>query len=174
MFTVDGITWSIPCDITRQPDVTMSDISGMMLNGVIYNDPIGSYLSYEVTLTPDPHSMGEYYQLYDVLTNPVPSHTFMLPYDDDMIEVEASVSGMRDVYIYMGANRAPYWKGLRFTVTANTPYKEETLDGVISRGLPALPPTAEAEIGDSYQWTADGWLEISGLPNAELMSFPRS
>ena len=38
MFTVDGVQWSIPCDISRSMRIQDSDISGQLLNGQYFHD----------------------------------------------------------------------------------------------------------------------------------------
>lgn len=170
MFTVDGIAWSVPCDITRKPDIKASDISGLMMNGVQFWDIIGTYMNYEITLVPNPHSMGDYYGLYEVLTEPVASHTFALPYNEGSVELEARVENLRDVYVRL-PNGGRYWKGVRFNVTAVTPTKQPTLAAAIARGLPALPPVYTADIGDTYTMTADGWEKSDSLPDLDLVAF---
>lgn len=120
MFTIDGVAWSIPCDIKRGADIRESEVSGYLLNREYYADVIGVYLQYEVTLVPDPASMSDYYALYELLTQATGDHTFILPYNGETVTLRGRISSPSDVYVLRG-NVAVYWKGMRFTVTSNTP-----------------------------------------------------
>ena len=159
MFTVDGVQWSIPCDITRIARVQDSEISGKLLNGAVFHDVDGTYYDYEVTLVPNPHSMNDYYELYEILTQPVDGHQFVLPYNGTTLQVTAKVEQPRDVYVRVNANKV-YWKGMRFNLTANAPSKQMSLGEVIQRGLTPLPDVASVEIGDTYTYTASGWVKV--------------
>ena len=37
-FSIDGLEWQYPCQITREAKLTASDISGMMLDKSYFND----------------------------------------------------------------------------------------------------------------------------------------
>lgn len=124
MVYVDGIEWTIPCDIERKANVTESEISGLLLNRHYYADVIGTYLQYQITIVPDPANMADYYALLSILRQPVGEHTFVLPYDGTTITLTGRVDGVSDVYVRPRGNGAPYWRGTRFTVTSNEPLEE--------------------------------------------------
>ena len=159
MFTVDGVQWSIPCDIKRVSEVRPSDISGLLLNKSYFNDVLGTYMQYEITLMPDPGSMADYYALYELLNSPVDGHTFVLPYNDSTVTLAARVSQVSDVYVRM-PNGAVYWKGVSFTITANNPTKTMSLSNTITRGLTVLPEVTNPEVGDKYEWTGTTWQKV--------------
>jgi len=159
MFTVDGVQWSIPCDIKRVSEVRPSDISGMLLDKSYFNDVLGTYMQYEITLIPDPGSMADYYALYELLNSPVDGHTFVLPYNDSTVTLAARVSQVSDVYVRM-PNGAVYWKGVSFTITANNPTKTMSLSNTIARGLTVLPEVTSPEVGDKYEWTGTTWQKV--------------
>lgn len=170
MFTMDGVEWSLPGDITRKFDIHDTDISGRMMNGQIFHDVDGTYLEYEITVCPNPRQMGDYYSLLAMLSRPVDGHVFVLPYDNGTIEITAKVEAPRDVWVRLPGGQV-YWKGMRFTVTANGPTYAEALDDTISRGMTPLPDVYDAEIGDTYTMTANGWEKTSALPDADSMAF---
>ena len=170
MFTVDGIEWSIPCDITRTQDMRYSDISGMMMDLSMFYDMQGTWLSYEVTLVPNPWDMDAYYQLMDVLTAPVDGHSFVMPYDNSTITITALVSRHVDVYKYR-PNGAPYWYGTKFSITSNAPIKEVTLEGSITRGRAPLPDVANPSQGDSYTWNGSEWVVSTVYENADNIDY---
>ena len=153
MFTVDDVEWSIPCDITRVAKMTASDISGVMLNKQYFNDVLGTYMQYEVSICPNPHQMGDYHSLFEILSQPVDGHQFVLPYNNSTIEITGRVSDISDIYVRMPGG-AVYWKGASFTVVSNAPTKTESLSTTIARGMTPLPDVYDAEIGDTYTMTA--------------------
>jgi hypothetical protein len=120
MFTVDGMTWDIPCDITRTAQITASEISGLLLNKEYFNDVIGTYMQYEVTLIPSPSNLSDYYSLYQIITQPVSGHTWVFPYNGTTITITGRVEEISDVYVRL-PNGGRMWKGVSFTVTANNP-----------------------------------------------------
>lgn len=170
MFTVDGLSWSIPCDIERTAEVTSSDISGMLMDGSYFNDVLGTYMKYTVTVCPNPHQMGDYYSLFRLLSEPVDGHTFVLPYDDDTIQITGRVEDISDIYVRM-PNNGVYWKGASFTVISNAPTRTVTLQQAIQRGLTPIPDVVSPEIGDTYTYTANGWEETSALPDADTTAY---
>lgn len=170
-FTVDGVEWNVPCDIERQSEVRASDISDMLMNRTLLIDPLGTYLQYDIKLIPVPAQMGEYYALYEVLTQPVGSHTFELPYNADFVTMTGYLSPIKDVYVRF-PNGAVYWKGIRFTVYAVAPNKTMSLSDVIAHGLPEYPPDYAPEEGDTYAWSsANGWEQVSSYEDADLIAF---
>ena len=159
MFSIDGITWDIPCDITRTAEIKASDISGMLMDRSYFYDVLGTYMQYEISLIPSPQDMGAYYALWEQLSAPVDGHTFSLPYNGSTLELTGRVDSISDVYVRM-PNGGVYWKGVSFTVTGNAPTKTMSLSEVISRGLTPLPDVQEPEIGDVYEYTANGWVKV--------------
>lgn len=170
MITVDGMVWNIPCDITRVSEVKLSDISGMLLNKAIFNDVWGTYLQYDVTLVANPNNMGEYYKLYEILTEPVEGHTFVLPYNDRTVELVGICKPISDEYVQL-PNGGAYWKGVTFSIVANGPTKEQTLGQAIKRGLTPLPDVAVPSLGDSYTFTENGWVQTASMQDADNMLF---
>lgn len=126
MIGVDGMTWQVPCAIVRTAEVMPSDVSGYLLDKTYLNDVIATYMQYEVTMAVPPEMVDEYNELYEVLTQPVSGHQFVLPYGSDTIETEARVENVRDVYVLIGGRQ--YWKGVEFTVISNRPIKEGSLE----------------------------------------------
>ena len=173
MFSIDGVEWKVKCEIQREIEIKESDISGMMMNGVIYRDPLGTYIGYGVALSMPLKNRGRYQQLIDQLSEPVGGHDIIMPHNTETVTLNGKISGLNDVYVTLESGYT-YWDGLEFSIEPNTPTYQLSEGEAISRGLPALPPTNEAEIGDTYEWTADGWEEVSALPDADLIAFPRS
>lgn len=159
MFTVDGITWNIPCNIKREALVTASEISGQLLDGSYFNDILGTYMQYTISLVGNPGNPNEYNAIYEKLTEPVEAHTFVLPYNQSTIQLTARVESVNDVYVRL-ANGGIYWKGTEFTIIANHPSKSETLSEVITRGRCPIPEITGPREGDTYTYTNGAWVKV--------------
>lgn len=169
MITVDGHEWDVPCGITRVAEMTPSEVSGLMLDKSYFNDVVGTYLRYEVSLAVPANMTREYLQLYRTLVDPVDGHEFILPYGDDEITVTARVDELTDEYVYVsGANQ--YWKGVKFTLKANHPTYTYTLDEMIARGLTPLPDVGGAAEGDMYTLVDGEWV-YTEFTNADNVSY---
>lgn len=156
MFTLDGIQWPVPCAIERVAEVRPSQISGLMLDRSYFNDVIGTYMQYTVNLAVPLHLRDLYARLYEALTDPVDGHVFVLPYDQGAITVTGRVKNVTDQYVRLPEGGA-CWKGVRFTVMANHPSRQLSLEQVLARGRSPLPELAEARVGDIYVCTTVGW-----------------
>lgn len=156
MITIDGNQWPVPCDIEREAEVTPSEISGMMLDKTYFNDVLGTYMRYDVSIAVPPKMARQYDELYETLTDPVDGHAFVMPHGQSTIEVTGRVESVRDTLVYTVSHRQ-YWKGISFTVIANHPSKVDTLEGVLVRGRSPLPEEAAYPIGTVLELTNAGW-----------------
>ena len=158
MFTIDGITWDYPCSIERVAEMTPSEISGMLLDKSYFNDVIGTYMQYTIRMAVPLDNRDKYETIYEALTEPVEGHTFVLPYNYSTITIVGRVESISDVYVRL-PNGGAYWKGIQFTVVANSPSKEMGLTETITRGRSPMPDSATVEVGDVYERTANGWVK---------------
>lgn len=122
MISIDGMTFNFPFDVERTSTIEESDNSGMMLNGNIKKDVIGTYLSYKITLVIPLGSESRYTTLYELLNSPVPEHTFILPYNQDTITFKGFVSSISDK-LFRQENDVTIWRGINFTVEMTEPLK---------------------------------------------------
>lgn len=168
MISIDGHEWQVPCDITRMAEMTPSEISGMMLDRTYFNDVLGTYMSYDVTLAVPPKMAGAYSTLYETLTEPIDGHSFVMPHGQGTIEITGRVESVKDVWIYTVSHKQ-YWKGVTFTVIANHPSKQDTLEGVLTRGRSPLPEESAYPIGSVMELTSEGWIRYisSDYPNGD-------
>lgn len=158
MFTVDGMQWDMPCDIERTAEMTPSEISGMLLNKQYFNDVIGTYLRYSVTIVVPKGREDQYTRLYEILTDPVDAHSFVLPYNRGNITITGRVENVSDIYKRL-IGGGQIWRGVRFEVISNTPTKTHSLGEVVTRGLAPMPDIGGAQIGILYQFDGTGWVE---------------
>ena len=171
MFTIDAYTWPWPCAIERQAELKPSDISGLMLDRSYFNDIIGTYMSYTVMLATPIDQRDEYSRIYELLTEPVDGHAIVLDYNQGTVQITGRVSGViADTYVRLPGD-GRYWKGIRFTVTANHPTKYLTLTEALSRGRSPLPEIAQPGEGDTYTWTDGHWALQASYPDADNIAY---
>lgn len=170
MFSIDGTEWDMPCKITREASLTASEISGMMLDKSYFNDVIGMFLTYTVTIVVPLGKENFYSQLYEVLTDPVDGHTFVFPYNQDTVQITGRIEVVSDEY-YKEYGGRKIWRKTSFTVTANHPTKTYTLGEAVARGLTPLPSVVDVEDGAVYEYHANtGWQEIE-LKDADEVAY---
>ena len=156
-FTIDGIKWDFPCTIERQAEITSSEISGMMLNKTYFNDVLGTWMKYTIAIAVPKGHEADYTDIYEILADPVSYHTFILPYNyqEGGITVNGRVNVVSDVWVRLPQGKQT-WRKTRFEIIANHPTKEAPLGNV---GYSPFPDTAGIEVGDIYEYTAQGWQE---------------
>lgn len=159
MFTIDGIAYNVECTIDREAEVKISDISGLLLDGQIFNDVLGTYMTYDIKLTMPLRNKDRYAALIEQLTEPVDGHAFVLPYNNGTIQVTGLVEDPADVWEKLPSGYT-FWKGLKFTIRANHPSKQMSLGEVIQRGLSPLPDVSGVQVGDTYTYTTGGWVKV--------------
>lgn len=126
-FTVDNVTYDVLYSVKRTSQIRPSDISGYLLDKSYYNDVMGTYLVYTVKMVVPIGSETQYVNLYEVLTNPVPEHSFLMPYNQTTIEVAGRIEVVNDSYVTEEArngNGVKLWKSITFQIVSNKPYKE--------------------------------------------------
>ena len=160
MFTIDGVEYRVKCTATRGAEIRESDISGLLLNGQILRDVLGTYFTYDIQLEMPLKNKGRYASLIEQLTEPVDGHLFVLPYNNSTLELTGKAEDVEDVWKQLPSGYT-YWDGLKFTIEPNGPTKTMTLEEAIQRGLTPLPDVYDAEIGDTYTFTENGWEPIA-------------
>lgn len=166
MFTVDGLQWPYPCDISRDAEIRSTEVSGWMMDGTYYNDVQGTYYSYTVTMAVPIRERDVVTNYYEKLTDPVEGHTFIFPYNQSTVTMIGRLEGVSDVFVRLPDGQK-YWKGLRFTVLPSAPTKELSLGAVLSRGRQALPDVYQAAEGDTWVWTNGAWALTSHYDSAD-------
>lgn len=170
MFTIDDVAWSWRCDIERAAEVRASEISGMMLDKSWFNDVVGTYMQYTVSVYAPPNALDEQAQLYEVLTEPVDGHAFVLPYNGGALQVTGRVQDISDITVQL-PNGAKYWKGLWFTIVANHPTKTVGLYDVITRGRAPVPEIVQPAEGDTYVWYSGRWSKSASYADADVIAY---
>lgn len=159
MFTIDGIEWDVPCRIERMAEITASEISGLLLDKTYFNDVLGTYLRYNISIAVPIGMEEDYAELYEILTDPVDAHTFILPYNQTEVTITARVETVSDKY-YRVENGNKIWRGTKFTAIAIHPTKSIELEEAVARGISPIPDVQNPEIGDVYEFTENGWVPV--------------
>ena len=166
MLTIDGVEYDVKCEIRRTAEISASDISGLLLDRSYFNDVLGTYMSYELVFSYPLYNQNRYTTIYDVLSAPVDGHTFMLPYNQGVIEITARVEKVYDEYYRTEGGRV-YWRETAFDIIANHPSKYMSLTEVLARGRAPLPEVAEPREGDTWTWHNGAWGEAATYDNAD-------
>ena len=166
-FTIDGLRWDVPCKVERVSEVTASEISGMLLDKSYFNDVLGTWLRYTVSLAVPIGMETRYASLYEQLTQPVDGHLFVLPYNGGTVSVTGRVEVVSDEYV-----RVPkgHWRSTVFTVIGNHPMKTQTLGEAVTRGLEPLPAFGGVQVGQMYTYTNGGWV-LTEYDDADLKAY---
>lgn len=126
MFKIDGVRYNMLCSIERNAEIRSSDISGFLMDKSFYNDPIGTYLSYTITIAVPVGQEVNYSDLYETLTNPVAEHSVEVPYNQGTITIKGRISTVSDRYYKDESSTGTVrkvWRGTKFVITSNYPQK---------------------------------------------------
>lgn len=170
MFTIDDIAWPWPCSIEREAEVRPSEISGMMLDKSWFNDVVGTYMQYTVSVAIPLNQRDALTALYEQLTEPVDGHVFVLPYNQTSITVTGRVEIVSDACVRL-SNGGKFWRDLTFTITANHPTKAMGLYEAIMRGRSPVPEIMQPAEGDTYVWYSGRWSKSASYPNADVIAY---
>lgn len=156
MFSIDGVEYNVKCTVERAAEIKESDIGGLLVNGHIFRDVLGTYMSYTISLEMPLRNRERYAGLIEQLTEPVEGHAFTVPYNNGTLQVTGKVDKPSDIWEKLESGYT-FWKGLRFTIAANGPTKELELGEVIARGMSPLPDVSGPREGDIYIYTNGAW-----------------
>ena len=140
--------------------MTASDISGMLLDKSYFNDVIGTYMRYDVKVAVPFGMESEWNSMYETITQPIDGHQFVLPYANGVVTVTGRVQDIKDVYVRLQDNKL-HWRGISFSIIANHPTKQYTLSEILTIGAAPLPDASDVNVGDVYEYTANGWETIA-------------
>lgn len=120
---VDGTVYPVAAGVTRIAEVVSSNISGEMMDGHYLNDVQGTRFVYTVVIAVPIGSESSYHALYEILTNPVAEHTFILPYGAQNKSIKGRCTGVRDTHVKQDVSGA-LWRATSFTIVSNYLDKE--------------------------------------------------
>lgn len=136
-FIIDNSEYTFATSVKRRSVVVSSDNSGMLMDGTYYNDVIGTYLEYDVSLAIPEGQQDAYVTFYETITSPVAYHDFVLPYNNSSVVVRGRIQNISDSYLQKNSQGKVTWRNIRFTIAESIPHK--TSSGSYT---PVVPPTA--------------------------------
>lgn len=166
MLIIDDVRYDVKCDVKRTANITSSDISGMLLDKSYFNDVLGTFMSYQVTVKYPLRDQNKYADLYEALTTPVDGHRFVMPYNQGTLTITARLTSVPDQRTEMDGRRE-YWEALQFQIIANHPSKEMDLDTVLSRGRAPIPEVSNPDEGDTFTWHEGHWTKSAEYRDAD-------
>lgn len=119
---IDGNVYDVACGAERRARIESSDMSGYMLDGSYYNDPIGTYFDYVVTVAVPVGNETEYADMYEALSDPMPYHTFILPYNNTNATIKGRITKITDSFV-KPEGAVNLWRGTSFMIISSEPQK---------------------------------------------------
>jgi hypothetical protein len=115
---IDGVDYDVPVmSIKRKADF-LDKHAERTVDGVLHRELIGVYFNYQLRFGQAP--MTEYSALWNVLTEPVESHSVTVPDEDGDLTFDAYMSNISDELVKIkGEDR--YWKSLTVNFIAMEP-----------------------------------------------------
>ena len=167
---IDDAQYNMVCGIERVANVTASEISGMLLDKTYFNDIIGTFMRYTITIAIPINEEANYASLYEILTDPVADHKIILPYNQTTIEILGRIESVSDSYVRQerrDGSIIKIWRKTKFDIIANHPSKEMSLDEVLARGISPLPEVDKLDAGKIYMVNDEGEWVITSIVRAD-------
>lgn len=112
MVKIDGESFDIGIiNITRKGTVE-KELLGTTVDGRNHYNTTGTRYDYEVTFATKMMNVAEYDRLYEILTDPVDTHTVEMPYGQSTITFDASVTSASDSIVF-NYNSMRRWSELK-------------------------------------------------------------
>lgn len=124
--TVDGTTYNVhvvPDSVKRVAELLEGPLADDMLSGRRERDLVGTKYSYQLHVEPVWTDPTDYDAFYDAVTNPLSSHTVVLPYGQTTISFDAMIATVEDTLIGE-ANGVNRWHGMIVNFDPIAPQKE--------------------------------------------------
>lgn len=125
LFTVDGVSYNVHVPaggLKRSFDILDGPNAGRMLAGNMTRDVIGTFYNYQLDIDSNSASCQEYDRLFEVLSDPVKSHTVSFPYGQSTLTFEAYITKGSDV-LKRKHRSGNYWGGLSVQFVAMSPQR---------------------------------------------------
>ena len=125
VFTIDGKGFNVLIPeggITRSFEIVDSENAGRLRSGAMLRDIIGTYYNYSITIETNKLSASDYDELYEIITEPVDSHTLTVPYGQHTLTFEAYITNGQDVLKKIDSSNK--WTGLTINFIAMKPQKK--------------------------------------------------
>lgn len=120
---IDSVEYNVPIiELKRKADV-LDKTANRSEDGTLHREVIGTYHNYQMKIG-RVRDKELYNTLFDVLAEPVPSHTIELP--NDHVAFEAYVSSVQDEIVHVYEDEGATYKNLTCNITAMIPRRRPT------------------------------------------------
>ena len=117
--------------LKRKAEVRDTELTGMMLDGNLHRDILGTYFTYalDIVIAPGsviaPGGMSAYDTLYEAMTTASASHTITVPYNQTTVTLTAYIQTVEDE-LYQDSASGATWHRLHVEFTSVGPVKVPT------------------------------------------------
>jgi hypothetical protein len=117
--TIDSTMYDIPIKVVNRKADTLYKYAERTEDGVLHSELIGVYYNYDLECGMSANNVTDYAALWLKLTEPVESHTIVLPDESDTLTFDCYFANVRDEVTKTGATN--YFRNLSFSVIAISP-----------------------------------------------------
>ena len=124
IFVIDGETFDVGISkLDRKTRIEKEKI-GTTLDGKEHYEVIGTYIDYILTIVCRGNNIKDYDRLYELVSEPTESHTVELPYNQETLTINATIS-ISNTQVQYDFNRFRKWSEMKITFSSIEPRAEQ-------------------------------------------------
>ena len=117
---IDGVSYDIPIiELPRSADI-LDKVAERTEDGGLYREVLGTYINYQGVVFGTLDDPDTYDALFDILIQPVPSHTITLPINNKYASFTGYISSVKDT-VNRVLDDGTLFKALSCNFTATNP-----------------------------------------------------
>lgn len=123
IFVIDGETFDVGISkLDRKTRIEKEKI-GTTLDGKEHYEIIGTYIDYILTFVCRGNNIKDYDRLYELVSEPTESHIVELPYNQETLTINATIS-ISNTQVQYDFNRFRKWSEMKITFSSIEPRAE--------------------------------------------------